>query len=661
MTHEDYLSLCRLIWHHNKCYFVEHTPEIGDEEFDRLMHKLLEMERLHPEWIHPSSPTQKGNEALTAGFSTVKHAIPMLSLANVYSVEELRDFFARVEKLASGRPLSYAAELKMDGIAISCRYEKGFFVRGATRGNGVEGDEITANLRGLKQLPLKLKGEEIPDILELRGEVFMPREVFQHLNQEREFKGEPLWANPRNAAAGSLKLLDPAESARRKLDIVFYGVAEGAPFLQSQYAVHAYMKALGLPVLKKVAYCKVFEEVMAFVTEVEQMRSALPFEIDGVVVKVDELAEQQRLGSTGKNPRGAVAFKFAASQAVTRLLGITVQIGRTGVLTPVAELEPILLAGSTISRATLHNAEEVKRKDIRIGDWVMIEKGGDVIPKVVHVVHDRRLSEAQPWSPPTHCPSCGSPVTQHETEVALRCPNSADCPAQKLKRLIFFAGKEALDIENLGEKVMAQLVSKGFVKEPADLFRLTAEQLSQVEGFKEKSVHNLLKSLEAARHVTLARLIMSLGIRHVGKETADALARFFSSIEAFQRASQDQLLKIEGIGGIVAAAVDDFLRDPSHQKELQALLESGLIVAPVAQAQEGHSFAGKSFVLTGTLASMSRDEAADKIKERGGKVLAALSRKTDYLVVGAEAGSKLQKAQTLGVALLDEGQFLSML
>jgi DNA ligase (NAD+) len=666
MTSKDkarYDALCREIWHHNQRYFVDHAPDISDEVFDQLVLELRDLEAAHPEWVGKHSPSQRVNETLTSGFQTVVHAVPMLSLANVYALDELRDFMVRMKKLTGREQLAYSNELKMDGIAISALYEDGMFTRGVTRGDGKQGDDITANLRTIKNLPKRLEGEKLPQRLEVRGEVFMPKAVFAQTNAARAKQGEPMWANPRNAAAGSLKLLDSAQCAQRHLDVVFYAVADERVMPQrSQFASHAWMASLGLPVLAQHTLTHSFEETCAFLMQIETLRPELPFEIDGVVVKLDDIAEQKRLGNTGKNPRWAVAFKFASKQAVTRIREISVQVGRTGVLTPVAELEPVPLAGSTISRATLHNEDEVQRKDIRVGDWVVIEKGGDVIPKVTKVVEDRRHGETSPWSMPKQCPSCGAAVIRPPGEVAVRCPNSAHCPEQKLRHLIFFAGKDAFDIENLGEKVVTQLVSKGFVNTAADFFALTEAQLAQLAGFKEKSVQNLLRSLNKARHVTLPRLIMGLGIRHIGTETAEVLAEQFGTIQALQGATREQLMRVEGIGDTVATALLDFFADATHRKELQRLLDSGLEISAVAKKVEtGHPFSGKTFVLTGTLQGMTRDEAAAMIKECGGKVSGSLSQKTHFLVVGESPGSKLDKAKQLGVTCLSEAQFLQAL
>ncbi len=658
-THADYLQLSDEIWKHNHRYYIEHAPTISDEEFDHLLKRLEEMEKRHPEWVTSASPTQRVNEALSTGFKTVTHSQPMLSLANSYSKEEVEDFIKRVAKLLENDSLTLTAELKMDGIAVSCLFEEGVFIRGLTRGDGKRGDDITPNLRTIRSLPLKLHGKKLPTTLEARGEVFMPKAVFQKLNQERQEKGEPLWANPRNAAAGSLKLLDPSLAAGRGLSVVFYACVEsGEVPLEWQHDVHHYLSKVGLPTLTETATCHSVDDIWDFVNRIEKKRESLPYEIDGVVLKVDSLKDQKRLGTTGKSPRWAIAYKFQAEQATTEILGITVQVGRTGVLTPVAELKPVFLAGSTISRATLHNEEEVQRKDIRIGDSVVIEKGGDVIPKVDHVVVDLRPADSTPWKMPKKCPVCGTPVVKAEHEVALRCPNKRGCPAQKLRRLIYFASKQGLDIEHLGEKVVEQLVQKGFVTNPSDFYSLEASSLLELEGFKEKSVENLLNSIEASKKATLPEFIMALGVEHVGKETAELIAGRAGTIEALQELTEEDLLSLYGVGEKVAESVVTYFSDPDNLQELELLYERGLRPEKFVQTQTtDHPFSGKTFVLTGTLHNYTRTSAGALIKERGGKVSSSVSKKTDYLLLGEDPGSKYDKAQSLGVPILTEEEF----
>lgn len=661
-TFEEYEKLCEEAWFHNYKYNVEHAPVISDEEFDRLLKKIEEIEKEHPEWVTSASPTQRVGEALTSGFKTIVHNVPMLSLANTYSQEEIADFIKRMHKLVAKKELAFSCELKMDGVAISAAYKNGVLVQGVTRGDGRAGDDVTANIKTIASLPLKLYHENIPEWLELRGEVFMTHAVFNKLNEKRNLEEELQWANPRNAAAGSLKLLDPHEAAKRNLSIVFYGVAENAalPFT-NQNDIHGYLKSLGLPILQYHAKCHTLEEIWIFADRVLKARKTLDYDIDGIVIKLDDLREQKRLGATGKNPRWAVAYKFAAEQAVTKILDIVVQVGRTGTLTPVAELEPVFLSGSTIARATLHNEEEVQRKDIRKGDTAIIEKGGDVIPKVVEVKMELREAHSQPWKMPTHCPSCGTAVARVEGEVAVRCPNT-HCPDQRLRRIEYFASRDAMDIGNMGEKVIEQLVRRGFVKRPSDIYTLTEEQLAQIDGFKEKSVHNLLASIEKSRHVTLDRFIMALGIKYVGSGMAELLAKKAGSIEVLGQMTVEDLLKIDGVGNKVANAVHEYFEDPQNREEVDLLLAHG--VKPEqqqVQVFEGHSFQDKIFVLTGSLEKYTRNAAAALIKERGGKVTDSVSKKTSYVLAGLDPGSKLEKAKSLGIPILSEEEFEKML
>lgn len=661
MTHIEYLQLCQEVWEHNRRYYVEHAPIISDEEFDYLVKKLEEIEKKYPEWIYGGSPTQKVGEFISTGFDSVIHQVPMLSLQNTYSKEELEDFIKRVQKWTEKEDVSFSCELKMDGVAISAFYQEGIFVRGVTRGDGKKGDDISLNMRMIRSLPLRLK-KPYPFLLEVRGEVFMSRAVFQQLNQEKIEEGEEEWANPRNAAAGSLKLLDSREVARRGLDVVFYAVAQEEPAsLKTQEEVLHLISRLGLPATPLFTHSSSLKEILQFVEIVREKRPSLPFDIDGIVVKVNNLQEQQKLGATGKNPRWAVAYKFAAEQAKTRILEITVQVGRTGVLTPVAELEPIFLAGSTISRATLHNIDEVKRKDIRVGDVVLIEKGGDVIPKVEKVVLDERPCRSFPWEMPSYCPACGAAVIKVAGEVAIRCPNPR-CREQFLRQMIYFVSKAGMDIEYLGEKVVTQLVQKGFVTRISDFYRLTEKELSKLDGFKEKSIRNVLASLEASKKPSLPRFLMALGIKHVGSGVSELIADRFGTLEGVLCASKEDLLRIEGIGEIVAESIIDYAKNAKNQEEIAALCLFG--VSPLRQEAKtfnGHHFEGKSFVLTGTLSKYTRQSASSLIKERGGKVLNGVSSKTDYVLAGEEAGSKLTKAQELGVRVMTEAEFEALL
>jgi len=659
----DYEKLIEEIRKHDRLYYVEARPVISDHAYDQLMQKLEEIEKKHPDWVTPSSPSQRISPALIHGFKQVSHVTPMLSLANTYSKEEIEDFIKRVHKLLEGREVEFCAELKMDGVAVSVRYEKGVLVRALTRGDGRKGDDITANMRTIRSVPLELSGAHIPDVLEVRGEVFMPLHIFQTLNDEIE-NPEEKWANPRNAAAGSLKLLDSHEVAKRKLSAVFYGIAEESSHsIKTQAETHPFMEKLGLPVFDKYfrKLCKNLEEIMTFAEKIEKVRHDLSFQIDGIVIKVNEFRHYDLLGITGKSPRYAVAYKFAAEKAETRIHEITVQVGRTGVLTPVAELEPVFLAGSTISRATLHNQEEVERKDIRVGDTVVIEKGGDVIPKVVEVVLKKRPHGTHPWKMPKKCPACGTPVVHVEGEVAVRCPNNA-CGEQRVRRLTHFVSKNAMDIEHMGVKVVEQLVEKGLITTFSDIYELTAEELAQLEGFKEKSIHNLLTSIEKSKKTTLPRFIFALGVKHVGEESAELLAEHAGDIHTLTKMVEEDFLALDGIGEKTAQEIAAYFRDPAHHKEIEALLKHGVKPEQMkVVADKSHPFFGKTFVLTGTLQEFTRTQAAALIKERGGKVSNTVTKETDYVLVGEEAGSKLDKAKKLGIPLLDEKNFKAKL
>lgn len=665
VTESEYLKLVKEVQKHDRLYYVENRPEISDYEYDQLYKKLEKMEVEHPEWIISSSPTRRVGDPLTKGFKQIHHDSPMLSLNNTYSPEEVEAFLGRVHKLLEKSAVTYCVELKMDGVAISVRYERGVYTRALTRGDGKKGDDITSNLKTVLSLPLELVGSHIPDILEVRGEVFMPREIFQMLNRKKEEAAEEVWANPRNAAAGSLKLLNPHEVKERKLSVAFYGLSQSCYSLaKTQLEAHELLKKWGLPVfaVQHRARCEDLKEILLFANKIEKMRHALAFDIDGIVVKVDQLKYHEMLGTTGKSPRWAVAYKFAPEQAQTKIDAITVQVGRTGVLTPVAELEPVFLAGSTISRATLHNQEEIERKDIRVGDLVTIEKGGDVIPKVVSVDKKRRSKESHPWKMPSRCPSCGAHVVHTPQEVAVRCPNVRGCQEQIICRIAYFAGKEAMDIDHLGEKVVEQLVKKGFIRSISDIYALTEKDLAKLEGFKEKSIQNLLASIDQSRHVSLAKFILALGIRYVGEETAEILADEAGTIDKLASMTPSEFLEIEGVGEKMAESITAYFREKENLKEIEVLLQNG--VQPKNRDRikwTDHGFFGKTFVLTGSLQKYSRQRATDLIKERGGKVAGSVSKKTDFVVVGEDPGSKLDKAKELGIRLLTEKEFSELI
>jgi DNA ligase (NAD+) len=647
---------------HDQLYFLEAKPVISDYEYDQLVKKIEEMEKIHPEWVDPSSPTQRLTDRPSKGFTQIKHTTPMLSLSNTYSQEEVEDFIKRMQKWLGSQSLQFCTEMKMDGVAITACYENGKLLQALTRGDGKVGDDITANIRAIRSIPLCIKTKER---IEVRGEVFMLHKVFQKLNQSKLAVGDELWANPRNAAAGSLKLLDANQVAKRSLSAVFYAFANEAEApCTSQYDCHHYLKSLGLPSFSDVYIkrCHTANEIMDFAKQIEKKRHHLAFDIDGIVVKMDLLKDHAELGVTGKSPRWAIAYKFAPEQAETRIRDITVQVGRTGVLTPVAELEPVLLAGSTIARATLHNREEIERKDIRIKDYVIIEKGGDVIPKVLQVNLKRRIKSSTPWNMPHFCPSCGSKVVHYEGKVAMRCPNTKNCPEQVMRKIFFFASKDAMNIEHLGDKVTKQLIEKKLIRSAADLYQLTKEDLAQLEGFKEKSIQNLLNSIDKSRHISLDRFILALGIKYVGEGSAELLAQTARTIDRLLEMRVDELQKIQGIGEKTAIAVIEYFKDPNHLQEVKALLKAGVKPQSVQTIQvENHCFANKIFVLTGTLKEYSRTDATLLIKERGGRVTNSVSRNTDYLLIGEDPGSKLAKAQEYKVHVLNEQAFKNLL
>ncbi|MDN3505709.1 MAG: NAD-dependent DNA ligase LigA [Simkaniaceae bacterium] len=662
MNKKHYEELIEEIHKHDRAYYLDASPIIPDYEYDQLVKQLEAIEKDHPEWISPTSPTQRVGEMATDGFRQVAHSVPMLSLANTYSKEELEDFVKRIYKWTGREGVDFCVELKMDGVAVSARYEKGIYVRALTRGDGKKGDDVTANLKTVRSLPLQLTLDNPPDVLEVRGEVFMAHKAFRESNQQKEEAGEEPWANPRNATAGSLKLLDPKEVQKRHLSIAFYGIAEDSSHtIQSQFACHQYLEKVGLPCFAKRHRLKTknASSILAFADSVDKERKQLGFDIDGIVIKVDDFRLREELGSTGKSPRWAVAYKFAPEQATTKIQEITVQVGRTGVLTPVAELEPVFLAGSTISRATLHNQEEIERKDIRTGDTVIIEKGGDVIPKVVKVLTEKRPPNTTPWSMPDHCPICEGPVVHKEGEVAIRCLNR-DCGDQVLRRIAHFASKNAMDIEHMGPKVIQQLVEKGLVKTIADIFALTREEIALLDGFKEKSIENLLASIDQSCKTTLPRLLMSLGIPYVGAGIADLLASHAGDIDTLASMTQEELILIDGVGEKVAESVTLYFQNPENLKEIHRLFHLGVKPQKI-ETKKGHAFSGKTFVLTGSLNEFSRSEAASLIKERGGKVSSSVSKKTDYVLAGAEPGSKYDKAKELGVPILSEEEFISLL
>lgn len=657
ITKAEYKKILEEIKEHDRLYFVEHSPILSDFEYDQLVKLAESIEKMHPEWVSTDTPTKSIQSDVKSGFSVVQHSYPMLSLANTYSEEEMEDFVKRMHKLLESDEATFTVELKMDGVAISLRYENGVLVQGVTRGDGKKGDDVTENVMTIANLPHKLVGN-FPAKLELRGEVFLPLDVFHKLNKEKEEEGQEPYANPRNAAAGSLKLLDPEATKKRELSILVYDVLDPPAEITQQSQVPPYLKTMGIPVFSPefTRKCSSVKEIIEFARMIEIKRKDFPFEIDGIVVKLNSLKDRKHIGLTGKSPRWAVAYKFSPEQAETIIEDITVQVGRTGVLTPVAELRPVKLAGSIISRATLHNQDEIERKDIRIGDTVIIEKGGDVIPKVARVDLNKRRKDAEKWKMPTHCPSCGSKVVHIEGEVAVRCLN-VDCQSQNIRKLIFFASKGAMDIEHLGAKVVEKLALQGLVQNFSDFYRLSAIDLAQLEGFKEKSITNLLESIEKSKETTLARFIFALGIPHVGANTAELIANQAQNIDGFLHLKKEELLELEGLGPVVTESIVNYLNARAYVKEITHLIELGISPKPPLQKKRGHSFEGKIFVLTGTLKNFTRSEAGQMIKERGGKVTGSVSAKTDFVLAGDDPGSKLDQARKLGVTILSEEEF----
>jgi len=663
-TQKDYRDLIAKIRQHDKLYYEKSTPIISDYEYDQLFEKLKEIEKKHPQWIVSDSPTQVMTDKPTQGFIQKKHDIPMLSLANTYSEEEIQAFIDRVHKSLEKNQVDFFCELKMDGIAISVRYEKGVLVQALTRGDGAMGDDVTANMKTIRSLPHHLQGH-YPDLLELRGEVYMPHKVFEKLNQEKAEIGEALYANPRNAASGALKMLDPEEVKKKSLAVVFYGIAQsGSLKLTHQAEVPRWLAQWGLPHQhnEDMAECRQLKEIMAYAESIHTKRLKLPFDIDGIVIKINTFAYHDLLGYTAKTPRFAIAYKFPPERASTELLDITLQVGRTGIITPVAELKPVFLAGSTIARATLHNADEIARKDIRVGDIVFIEKGGDVIPKVVGVDLKERKAHAPRFHMPKHCPSCHNLLSKLPQDVGVYCTHFKACDEQKIRFLQFFVSKNGLDIEHMGEKVVRALYEKKLVCQPSDFFKLKEADLASLEGFKEKSIRNVLEALAKAKKTTLADLLKSLGIPSVGTTLAKLLAKKFALLHDVQQASVETLCEIEGIGEKSALAIYDFFHNTEKMHMIHDLIKVGLEIAnPQELLIRGHLFEGKTFVLTGTLSEYPREEAKSLIEARGGKVTGSVSKKTDYVVVGDDPGSKLDKAKELGVPILDEKAFKSRL
>jgi DNA ligase (NAD+) len=639
--------------YHEHRYYVLDDPEIGDQEYDALMNRLKEIEKAHPELVTPDSPTQRVGGKPREGFVKVAHSQPMLSLDNAYSAEELRDFDRRVRELSGHERIDYVAELKLDGLSLAARYEGGSLIQAITRGDGTVGEEVTANARTIRALPLRIAHQ---GPVEVRGEIVMPLEAFRRLNAEREAAELARFANPRNAAAGGVRVLDPAVTAARRLTFFAYALF---PPQQEHWKTLEWLDGEGFKVNKNRRLCHGVEQVIGFCDDWEEKRRTLPYETDGIVAKVNSLALQREVGFTAKAPRWAIAYKYAARAAVTQLLDIGVNVGRTGTLTPVAILEPVALGGVTVSRSTLHNEDEVRRLGVRAGDLVQVERGGDVIPKIVRVVE--KGEGTVEFEMPKRCPVCNGHVAREEGEAAWRCVNNS-CPAQLKGSLLHFAARRVMDIDGLGEVLVDQLVEKGLVKDSADLYDLTQEQLENLDRMGEKSAANILTEVEASKKLPLARVIHGLGIRHVGERLAQTLADHFSSMDALMTASEEQLQEASDVGPKVAESIREFFAESQNKELIDRLKDKGVRMMEAAKPKPAAGpLTGMTFVLTGTLPNYTRDEAQERIEKAGGKVTSSVSKKTSYVVAGADPGSKLDKARTLGVAVLDEKGLLELL
>lgn len=655
-------ELRRTIEEHNYRYFVLDAPVITDEEYDALMRELLELEERFPDLVTPDSPSRRVGGAPRPEFATVRHRQPLLSLSNAFSPGEVRDFDRRVREFAGGvEEVDYVVELKIDGLSVALTYTDGEFAIGATRGDGEVGEDVTANLRTVRTLPLRLRRPV--SRLEVRGEVYMPKAAFARLNREREEAGEPTFANPRNAAAGSLRQLDPRVTASRTLGLFVYEVlyTTDAPQPATHREALDYLAELGLPVNPYRRYCRNIEEVLQELAQWNlERRTALPYQIDGLVIKVNDLSLQRSLGATAKSPRWALAYKFPAEQAITRVRDIMVRVGRTGVLTPTVVLEPVRLAGSTVSRATLHNEDIIREKDVRLGDTVVIQKAGDVIPEVVKVLPERRTGEEKEFHMPEKCPACGAKVIREPGEAAHRCTGGLACPAQVKERIIHFASRPAMDIQGLGPAIVSQLLEAGLIRDAGDLYYLKVEDLLPLERFGQQSAQNLIAAIEASKERGLERLLFALGIRHVGERAARVLATHFRSLDRLQQASLEELTSLTDIGPKIAESLRAFFAEPLNLQVLEKLRRAGVKTEVGLEPGTPGPLAGKTFVLTGTLPHLTRQQATDLILRAGGKVAGSVSRRTDYVVVGENPGSKYDKARELGITMLDEEEFLKL-
>jgi DNA ligase (NAD+) len=654
-------ELRRLIARHDHLYYALDRPEVSDAEYDAVTRELRALEAAHPELVTPDSPTQRVSGQVSDAFATVEHLAPMLSLENATSEADLREFEARIKRALPGVNFSYVCEPKVDGLGVALLYENGVFTRGATRGDGRFGEDVTPNLRTLRSVPLRLRGALAEcRRVEVRGEVYMSHVAFERLNRDLEAQEDSPFANPRNAAAGAVRQKDPRVTAKRDLRIFVYQLSHAEPFPFAAHAeVLAALRDSGLATNPRAKPCTTLDDVWRYCQALESERDRLGYDADGAVVKVDRLADQRRLGSTAHHPRWATAYKFPAQYATTRIVAIDINVGRTGALTPTARLEPVQIAGATISRATLHNADEIERLDVRVGDTVVVERAGDVIPHIVKVLEDRRAPDTLRFAFPDRCPVCGSSASRPKGEVVVRCTNAA-CPAQIKESLLHYGSRGAMDIEHLGEAVVEQLVDRGLVHDFADLYRLPVAQLAELERLAEKSATNLAGAIAASRSRGLARVLYALGIRFVGERAAGLLAEHFGAIDRVAAATIEEVSEIHGIGPRIAESVRLFFDQPANQKAVEHLREVGVVLEEPTRPVGPKPLAGKTFVLTGALDQMSRDEAKARIARLGGRVSSTVSRKTDYVVAGAEAGSKLEDAKRLGVKVLDEAEFLDL-
>jgi len=649
------------IRHHNHRYYVLDDPVITDAEYDDLMRELIELEKYHPHLITPDSPTQKVGAAPLKTFRVVKRDIPMLSLENAMNEEEIMEWRERLLRtIGEETAVDYVCEPKMDGVAIELVYRDGVFVQGATRGDGLNGEDITENVKTVRSIPLRLLGKRLPALLNVRGEVYINKVDFEALNRQQEEAGEKLYANPRNLAAGSLKQLDPKITAARPLNFVAYGygIIEGEA-VDAQWDFLRRMKEFGLPVNSISQRCDRIEDVVSYYGDIQAKRDALPYEIDGVVVKVNDFRLQREAGIRARSPRWAIAWKFQPLEARTVIEDIVVQVGRTGALTPVARLAPVQVGGVTVSSATLHNEDEIRKKDVRIGDRVFVRRAGDVIPEVVKVIEDSRTGDEKPFRMPTHCPVCGTKVVRAEGEAVSRCPNPS-CKAQVKERIRHFASREAMDIEGLGDKIVAQLVDAGIVADAADLYGLSVSDLEPLERMAAKSAENLIRAVAESKDTTLPRLIFALGIRNVGVTVAEILAEYYPNLESLMDASEEELAAIYGVGPVIAREIVRFFEDRSSRKMVERLLAAGIRYERSAVTRSGE-FEKEIFVFTGTLTQLTRSEAEKEVKKRGGKTSSSVSKKTTCVVAGEKAGSKLEKAEELGIRIIDEAAFLKLI